>query len=117
MSPCMGASYYGAACFALPSGKVCRGNIAIFRLMLTERKWKTTTPTGADVLFQMSDDDSFEFEYELYPVCKAEVAQLLYERTKALEEGAFTRRTWRSQTRRLERNEELSKRTTLTFGM
>ena len=36
MSPGMETSYYGASCFALPDGKECRGNVVIYRLMLTK---------------------------------------------------------------------------------
>jgi hypothetical protein len=88
---------------SLLEGKSCRGNVVIFRLQITKRSWRGT-PTGSplNLLLQMTEDANFQFEYELQPICKAEIAQMLHERTKALEENAFTRRTWRSHTRRIE---------------
>lgn len=41
MSPGLETSYCGAGCFALPEGKQCRGNVVIFRLMITKKAWKS----------------------------------------------------------------------------
>jgi hypothetical protein len=108
MSPGLEPSYYGAGCFALPVDKVCRGNVVIFRLMLKEKAWYPK-PRGANLIFQFTDDSNLRFEYELYPITRLEIAHLLLERTKAMQQGAFSRRMWRSHIRRAERNVELQK--------
>jgi hypothetical protein len=101
-SPGLELSYYGRACFNIPPGKECRGNLVIFRLMAKKKQWRPS-PKGFDLLFQLTDDSGLQFEYEIYPVCKAEVAHMLSERRKALDQGAFTPRMWRSRVRAKER--------------
>jgi hypothetical protein len=43
-------------------------------------------------MLQLMDDINFQFVYESYPIYKAEIAQLLQERSKGIKAGAYTMR-------------------------
>ncbi len=63
------------------------------------------------------DDIDFQFVYEIYPICKAGIAQLLQERSKGIKAGAYTmRQTWWKHIHQIECQHELSKMG-LTVGL
>jgi hypothetical protein len=60
--------------------------------MLKSQSWKRATPSALGLMLQLMDDINFQFVYEIYPICKAEIAQLLQERSKGIEAGAYMMR-------------------------
>lgn len=100
-------SYYGDACFPWArQGKHMRGNLLIFKLMFKNKRRVERNFGRAFFLCIQSDDDDLQFEYELYPISKAEIGHILQERRKAIEQGKYTRRQWRQIVRGKERTAE-----------
>lgn len=111
-------SYYGGACFPYAyEGKDVRGNLVIFRLAVKNKEWRPMPSPGglSNLIFEPTDDSNLTFEYEMFPVCKAEVAHMLQERRRAMDNGSYTRRLWRTQIRRTETQIESKKRGDLAF--
>mmetsp|Transcript_35229 Transcript_35229/g.77131 ORF Transcript_35229/g.77131 Transcript_35229/m.77131 type:complete len:385 (-) Transcript_35229:91-1245(-) len=98
------ASYYGDACFDwVRENRHVRGKIVIFKQMLTKKQREPVqAPPEARITIAVADDADICFDYELYPVTKAEVAHILQERMTAIEQGKYTRRQWRSKIRQEE---------------
>jgi hypothetical protein len=66
--------------------------------------------SGANFVCVQTDDDDLQFEYELYPITKAEIGHMLQERRHAIEQGKYTRRQWRQIVRGKERTIEMETR-------
>lgn len=107
----MEKSYYGDACFPWArEGKSVRGNLVIFKLMFNNKKRIVHDYSGANFVCVQTDDDDLQFEYELYPITKAEIGHMLQERRHAIEQGKYTRRQWRQIVRGKERTIEMETR-------
>ena len=103
----LAVSYYGDACFPWArDNKHVRGNLVIFKLLIKNKKRFERDLTGVRMMLDCSDDSDLQFQYELYPITKAEIAHMLQERRKAIEQGNYTRRQWRYKIRRVERRHE-----------
>lgn len=108
----MAPSYYGEALFGeLPPGKHVRGNLVIYKCMLKNkmRQQNRQTPQFPSLLLNLSDDSDITYEFIIAPINKAEIAHLLSERKRAMEEGAYTPRMWRYPIRQTERRIEVEK--------
>lgn len=105
----MAVSFYGDACFPWArEDKHVRGNIVIFKLMINDkRRIARNYPSAAKFIFIQTDDDDLQYDYNLFPVTKAEIGHMLQERRKAIEQGKYTRRQWRQIVRGKERAVEL----------
>lgn len=95
-------SYYGWACFPhwYREGKrPVRGNLILFRIQTKNRKKKEQRKNVGqkDKIMQIvtTADSDLEYEYEMHPLCKAEVAHILRDRLNNLESGQYSRRAWR----------------------
>lgn len=103
-------SYYGDACFPYArEGKHVRGNLVIFKTLVKNKKRRELDLTGVSFLHIGTDDNDLQFEYELYPSTKAEIAHMLQERRTAIEQRKYTRRQWRYIIRQEERAVEINK--------
>ena len=99
------SNYYGGAMITDPvrKGKSARGNFVIFRTVLKNKKRIPAMDPIAAIAVALTDDTDLAFEYEMYPMCKAEIAHMLQERRIAIDNGAYTRRMWRAHNRQRER--------------
>ena len=91
-------SYYGWAAFPtlFRDGKQpVRGNLILFRIQSKNKKKKKIMPPPLTALTIITPDADVEHEYEMYPLCKAEVAHMLKDRLNNLEKGMYSRRDWR----------------------
>jgi len=104
-SPGLAKSYYGGMLFpsTVRGGKAVRGNLVVTKLLVKNKQWRALEdlPHGGIMLI-CTDDANLHFEYEMYPLCKAEVAHMLMERSKAMKFGGYTRRMWRAVQRSAE---------------
>lgn len=107
-SPGLAESYYGGMLFpsTVRRGQAVRGNIVVFKLMLKNKQWKTLESSRGSLMLIYTDDANLHYEYEMYPLCKAEVAHMLMERSKAMKNDGYTRRMWRAVQRSAERQIE-----------
>jgi len=102
-------SYYGKTLFPpLESGKEVRGNLVVYKIYVKNKR-RVETPKNplAFLELQLTDDADLEFEYIVFPMNKAELALLLSERAKAMDDGAYTTRMWRYPIRAAEQKIEL----------
>lgn len=119
-SPGLQESYYGAACFPRKPDKgdqtvLCRGNVVIWKVFVKNKR-RVALPKPTNFMDQMfasfshsEDDADLQYDYDIYPVSKAEVAHLLTERRNAIDSKSSNVRVWRGHIRSLERNVELTK--------
>jgi len=107
-APNLEKSYYGRALFPLQPEQFCRGNIVLYKIALKNKRRKPPARgVGPSVFLALSDDSDLVFEYELYPMTKAEVAYMLAERMRSKESGVLTRRLLRNELRVVEKPEEV----------
>ncbi|CAB9510665.1 ubiquitin-specific protease 16 [Seminavis robusta] len=106
----MASSYYGEALFPpLSPGKFVRGNIVIYKVIVTNKQRKQQRQGNVPFL-EFTDDADIKFEFVLVPMNKAELALMLSVRKKAMENGAYTTRMWRYHVRAKERQVEMDKK-------
>jgi len=92
-NPRLQASYYGDSLFPhVRNDKNARGNVLMWKLMIKNKKRVPLDNSTARMVFLMSDGDDLNFEYEIAPVTKFEVALMLQQRREAIARGKFTRR-------------------------
>ena len=108
-SPNQKDSYYGASVFpsVVQAGKQVRGNLVVYKTLLKNKQWRAPEQHISPLVnFMLGDDSNLQFEFEMYPICKAEIAHMLVERRRALEENGYSRRMWRHAIRQKERQVE-----------
>jgi hypothetical protein len=112
-APDLQESYYGAGLFPsiIRQGKKVRGNLVIYKILLKNKQWRSQPEVSPNIAFMwvLGDDSTLLYEYEMYPLCKAEIAHMLVERRRALDEDGYTRRTWRKVLRQREAEIEQQK--------
>lgn len=120
-SPGLETSYYGTSCFPQygKEGKHVRGNIVIFKQIVMSKYWAEQPRVDPlSKLIQQTDESLLRFTYGLAPICKAEVAHILLERRKMIDQGLHSRRTWRQKIRQAEREiEELKQEGSASFSL
>jgi hypothetical protein len=111
-SPGLATSFYGGSIYpsVIRKGKQVRGNIVIYKILIKNKRLEELSSGGGfNLLMQVTDDSTLRYEYEMYPISKLEIALMLQERRKALEQGAYSRRMWRAVIRQEERQVEMQK--------
>ena len=99
-------NYYARGLFPpLPQGKHVRGNVVVYKAIIKNKRIESNSSNQQNLMrmmMQMTDDADLKYEFVLQPMNKAELAYMLQERSKAIDQGASTSRMWRYHIRRQE---------------